>query len=67
MCVLNLKNHNCIKELRKVINDQQARIDNLNNELAKHKNDMSLITSDFRLLKVSYNLIHDFSFNLVSF
>ena len=46
-----LKNHNCIRELRKVITDQQIKINELSNELVKQRNDMELFQNELRVLK----------------
>lgn len=46
-----LKNHNCIKELRKVITDQQIKINELSNELVKQKSDLELFQNELRVLK----------------
>ncbi len=50
--LISQKNHNCIKELRKVINDQQNRINQLTNEVYKQKNDIDRVTTDLRSLEV---------------
>lgn len=46
-----LKTHNCIKELRKVIDDQQSKINQLSNEVSKQKNDLEIYINEFKLLK----------------
>ncbi len=46
-----MKNHNCIRELRKVINDHQSKINQLSNELTKQKMDLEICTSELRILK----------------
>lgn len=52
-----LQNHNCIKELRKVINDQQNRINQLTNEVYKQKNDIDRVTTDLRSLEEVLRII----------
>ncbi len=47
-----LKNHNCIKELRKVIDGQQSKINQLSNEVSKQKNDLEIYVNELRILKV---------------
>lgn len=47
-----LKSHNCIKELRKVIDDQQSKINQLSNEVSKQKNDLDVYVNELRVLKV---------------
>lgn len=51
------KSHNCIRELRKVINDQQIRINHLTNELYKQKNDIDRVTTDLRSLEVNLRIL----------
>lgn len=46
-----LKSHNCIKELRKVIDDQQSKINQLSNEVSKQKNDLEVYVNELRVLK----------------
>ena len=46
-----IQTHNCIKELRKIITDQQIKINELSNELVKQKSDLELFTNELRLLK----------------
>lgn len=46
-----LKSHNCIKELRKVIDDQQSKINQLSNEVSKQKNDLEVYVNELRTLK----------------
>lgn len=46
-----LKGHNCIKELRKVIDDQQTKINTLSNEVSKQKNDLDIYIHELKVLK----------------
>lgn len=46
-----LKSHNCIKELRKVIDDQQTKINQLSNEVCKQKNDLEKYIHELKVLK----------------
>jgi len=46
-----LNSHNCIRELRKVVVEQNSKIESLTVELIKQKSEMSLISNDLRLLK----------------
>lgn len=46
-----LKSHNCIKELRKVINDQQNKINQLSNEVSKQKLDLDVYVHELKVLK----------------
>lgn len=43
-----LKNHNCIRELKKIIDDQQTKINHLSNEMVKQKTD---VENELRILK----------------
>ena len=45
-----LKNHNCIRELKKIIDDQQTKINHLSNEMVKQKTD---VENELRILKVN--------------
>lgn len=47
------KSHNCIKELRKIIDDQQTKINQLSNEVCKQKNDLDNYYNELKVLKVS--------------
>jgi E3 ubiquitin-protein ligase NRDP1 len=47
-----LKSHNCIKELRKIIDDQQFKINQLSTELMMQKNDLTVYINELRALKV---------------
>lgn len=46
-----LKSHNCIKELRKIIDDQQTKINQLSNEVCKQKNDLDNYYNELKVLK----------------
>jgi len=46
-----LKSHNCIKELRKVIDDQQSKINQLSNEVIKQKADLDNYYNELKNLK----------------
>jgi len=48
---LELKDHNCIRELRKIINDQQSKIFDLSSEVTRQKADLAICISDLRTLK----------------
>lgn len=50
-----LKNHNCIKELKKIIDDQQSKITTLSTELAKQKHDLEYCVNELKSLKVKLN------------
>lgn len=46
-----LKSHNCIKELRKVVDDQQSKINQLSSEVVKQKNDLDAYIHELKVLK----------------
>lgn len=46
-----LKDHNCVKELRKIIDDQQSKINQLSNEVSKQKNDLEIYITELKVLK----------------
>jgi hypothetical protein len=50
----SLKSHNCIKELRKVVDDQQSKINQLSSEVVKQKNDLDAYIHELKVLKVSF-------------
>jgi len=52
-----LKSHNCIKELRKVVDDQQSKINQLSNEVSKQKNDLDIYIHELKILKTFANKI----------
>jgi E3 ubiquitin-protein ligase NRDP1 len=45
------KSHNCIKELRKIVDDQQSKINHLSNEVSRQKIDLDTYIGDLRILK----------------
>lgn len=46
-----LKSHNCIKELRKIVDDQQSKINHLSNEVMRQKNELDTYINELRVLK----------------
>ena len=46
------QDHNCVKELRKIIDDQQSKINQLSNEVSKQKNDLEIYITELKVLKV---------------
>lgn len=74
-----LKNHSCVRELRKTIDDQQIKIDQLSGEVTRQKTDLENYIHELRILKSfaakcfkiinnnSLNLSIDSSFSLSGF
>ena len=46
------KTHNCVKELRRIIDDQQSKINQLSNEVMKQKTDLETYIHELKILKV---------------
>ncbi len=49
-----MRNHNCVRELRKIIDEQQVKIAYLTGEVAKQKMDLEIYASELRILKVNF-------------
>jgi hypothetical protein len=52
-----LHTHNCVRELRRLVDVQQSRIDNLTSEVARQRMDLEIYGSELRILKVFILLI----------
>jgi E3 ubiquitin-protein ligase NRDP1 len=46
-----LHTHSCVRELRKVINEQNSKIEDLTCELLKQKNEINVLTNEMKILK----------------
>jgi E3 ubiquitin-protein ligase NRDP1 len=58
-----LKSHNCVKELRKIIDDQQSKINLLSQEVVKQKSELDMYICELRSLKSSASKIFRYSNN----
>lgn len=46
-----LKSHNCVRELRKIIDDMQLKMGQMSSELTKSKMDQEILSAEFKAFK----------------